>query len=54
MQVETVMIPRAPQRSLAIMDAEEREVVAAVEMLSPSNKRVGEGAMSTWNGGTTS
>jgi len=43
MQLETIMGARAPQRSLAILDAEERRLVAAIELLSPSNKRVGGG-----------
>lgn len=38
-----VRVERVPRRSLAIFDAVERRLVVAIELLSPSNKRVGGG-----------
>lgn len=42
-ELATVISARVPQRSLTILDAVERRLVAAIELLSPSNKRVGGG-----------
>lgn len=36
-------VERSPKRSIAILDVVERRLVAAIELLSPSNKRVGGG-----------
>ena len=39
----TEIAARAPQRSVSIVDAVERRLVAAIELLSPPNKRPGGG-----------
>jgi hypothetical protein len=43
LQLATVLTARMPQRSLTILDVAERKLVAAIEVLSPSNKRPGGG-----------
>ncbi len=43
LQLATVLTARSPQRSLNIVDVAERKLVAAIEVLSPSNKRPGGG-----------
>src|SRR5690349_13330786 len=37
--LDTLIPQRLPQRSLVIRDVEERRLVTAIELLSPSNKR---------------
>src|SRR5207244_464686 len=43
MRLPTLLTARVPQRSVAILDAAGRRLVAAIELLSPSDKRVGGG-----------
>lgn len=43
LQLRTVITLRAPQRSIVVVEVAERRHVAAIELLSPSNKGVGGG-----------
>lgn len=43
LQLATALTARLPQRSLNILDVSERRLITAIELLSPSNKRVGGG-----------
>jgi hypothetical protein len=43
LQLATAITARSPQRSLTIVDVAERKLIAAIELLSPSNKRPGGG-----------